>query len=433
MTLGTDETPSATSNPSPSNSFELDPDEITPSINEKKRLKSRSVSFAPTVDEIEIPSRTSPSYEYRRQDYLDALVDSYKIQTAVHLSFPNMEEKKYVPKTNRTRLTPHWREHRLRHLMNKLEELALWDREEEMKQSQAQFLREQKLEQIADRQRNHDLCLHLMRQRHESEMESAVLLDRSTSQINDELRKSSIAQAKRLQHSLSLSSIPSAVEKRKSKEKQLNSVELFQTPLGRYRQFEMTMKNKLEKIEEQSPSSRDWKLMSRSIYPSIPNHVVPLFSETYVSLLNLPDAYLANKSPQYRQAPHASSPDYETRRRAYSNRDVRVPLKDHLETDEEEMEEPRSASRNDSTITGKRSLPNHSRIHERSLTDDFNTLTKSSFDTTKRMIPNLSQLPIEKSFRNSSFVPHSFPAERHEEKWKNSPFTPMKYSNEILA
>ncbi|CAF4796154.1 unnamed protein product, partial [Rotaria magnacalcarata] len=59
--------------------------------------------------------------------------------------------------------------------MNKLEELSLWDREEELKVIQAQFLREQKLEQIQDRQRNHDLCLQLMRQRHESEIESAVL------------------------------------------------------------------------------------------------------------------------------------------------------------------------------------------------------------------------------------------------------------------
>ncbi|CAF4700871.1 unnamed protein product, partial [Rotaria magnacalcarata] len=79
-----------------------------------------------------------------------------------------------VPKTSHSRINPNWREHRTRRLMNRLEELSLWDREEELKASQAQALREQKWEQILDRQRNHDLCLSLMRQRHESEMESAI-------------------------------------------------------------------------------------------------------------------------------------------------------------------------------------------------------------------------------------------------------------------
>ena len=101
-------------------------------------------------------------------------------------------------KQHRTRLNPNWREHRIRHLMNKLEELSLWDREEELKASQAQFLREQKLEQIQDRQRNHDLCLNLMRQRHESEMESAVLLDRGANGINDENTSATIARAMNL-------------------------------------------------------------------------------------------------------------------------------------------------------------------------------------------------------------------------------------------
>ncbi|CAF1238935.1 unnamed protein product [Adineta steineri] len=82
--------------------------------------------------------------------------------------------------------------------MNKLEELSLWDREEQLKVSQAQFLREQKFEQIQDRQRYNDLCLRLMRQRHESEMESAVLLDQIANHINNEHINTTIAQTMKL-------------------------------------------------------------------------------------------------------------------------------------------------------------------------------------------------------------------------------------------
>lgn len=284
---------------------------------EKKRLKARSVSFAPTVDEFEIPSRTSPAYEYRRQDFLDALVDSYKVQTAVNLSFALNNEEKYRPKTTRSRANLQGREHRIRHLMNKVEELSLWDREEELKGSQARFLREQKLEQIIDRQRNNDLCWNLMRQRHESEMESAVLLDRRPSKFDDEWRKSSIAQARRLPHSSSLTSIPTAVQ--------------WRSPTGRFRHFQTQMNDKVEKLNERFPS------VAPRRYASVPANVVPLFSETYLSLMNLP----ARIRPK-------SNSDEETRRRAHSSRDVRVPLKENINNNARDDERRR---------TGKASLP----------------------------------------------------------------------------
>ncbi|CAF1238952.1 unnamed protein product [Adineta steineri] len=75
-------------------------------LDNKRRnlLKSRSVSFASTVEEYEIPARSSFSSDCL-SDYIDALVDSYKLQTLVNL-FPLYEEKKYVPKTTRSRLNP---------------------------------------------------------------------------------------------------------------------------------------------------------------------------------------------------------------------------------------------------------------------------------------------------------------------------------------
>ncbi|CAF4467715.1 unnamed protein product, partial [Adineta steineri] len=70
-------------------------------LDNKRRnlLKSRSVSFAPTVEEYEIPARSSVSSDCS-SDYIDALVDSYKLQTSINL-FPLYEEKKYVLKTTR--------------------------------------------------------------------------------------------------------------------------------------------------------------------------------------------------------------------------------------------------------------------------------------------------------------------------------------------
>ncbi|CAF1438421.1 unnamed protein product [Adineta steineri] len=57
-------------------------------------LKSRSFSFVPTVEEYEIPAGSSVSSDCL-SDYIDALVDSYKLQTSINL-FLLYEEKKYV-------------------------------------------------------------------------------------------------------------------------------------------------------------------------------------------------------------------------------------------------------------------------------------------------------------------------------------------------
>ena len=254
------------------------------------RFKTRSVSFAPTVEEFEIPARSSSfSSDHASNDYLDALVESYKVQSSAHL-YPLYEDKPYVPKTSRTRLNPNWREHRTRHLMNKPEALSLWDREEEMKASQAQFLREQKLEQIQDRQRNHDLCLHLMRQRHESEMESAVLLDRAATGANDELTRSTIAQAVHLAGDPTM--LPATLKRRvRHEQEQLSAPK---TPIGRFRQFETTMSNKLEKINDKLQPDREIMRAYSPHYTSIPSSVVPLFSETYATLLALPETYSSN-------------------------------------------------------------------------------------------------------------------------------------------
>lgn len=319
--------------------------------------KSRSVNFASTSDDVETPkSRSKPSTNTRTSssttttttskfksshkpvDFVDALVESYKLETSN--TSPIKEEKKYVPKTSRTRLNPNWREHRTRRLMNKLEELSLWDREEELKASQAQSLREQKWEQIQDRQRNHDLCLNLMRQRHESEMESAVTLDRQATGINDENTSATIARAMNLASPANVLAYdlptPPQTLKRRVRQDQEKSVE-FKTPIGRLRQFENTMENKLEKINQKLQPDREIMRAYSPYRTSIPPTAVPLFSETYAALLTVPDTNAPNKYNQYHYgvAPHsfhspqhASSPDYEARLRSYSNRDVRVPLKE---------------------------------------------------------------------------------------------------------
>ena len=380
----------------------------------QNRSITRSVSFAPMVEEIEIPSRYDPSYISSRpsMDYIDALVESYKIQTATHLYPWYEEEKKYVPKTTRTRLTPNWREHRIRHLMNKLEALSLWDREEELKVSQAQFLREQKLEQIHDRQRNHDLCLNLMRHRHESEMESAVLLDRGATGVNDEVTNDTIARAVNLASTTS-STLPYALKRRVRQNEE--KIPIYRTPIGRYRQFETTMNNKLEKINEKSPT--DWRILRgySSYRTLIPPTVVPLFSETYTALLALPDAYSSQR--YYRSSPlHASSPDYETRLRSHSNRDVRVPFNEEMTEDETNYYENdgnyRSNSLRRSTpLTSNLVSSSHdfsfihspqpisNSIHQRSLNDDLNAIAKFSVEngrTTLRDMTNSSNMMSNK-------------------------------------
>ena len=316
--------------------------------------KSRSVNFASTSDDVEPPksrsktstnARTSSSTtsksrsSYKPVDFVDALVESYKLETSG--TSPTREEKKYVAKTSRSRLNPNWREHRTRRLMNKLEELSLWDREEELKAAQAQSLREQKWEQIQDRQRNHDLCLNLMRQRHESEMESAVTLDRQAAGINDENTSATIARAMNLASpanvlAYDLPTPPQAL-KRRVRQEQEKAVE-FKTPIGRLRQFENNMENKLEKINQKLQPDREIMRAYSPYRTSVPPTAVPLFSETYAALLTIPpDGNTSSKYNQYHYgvAPHsfhspqhAPSPDYEARLRSYSNRDVRVPLKE---------------------------------------------------------------------------------------------------------
>ena len=413
------------------------------------RLKSRSVSFAPTVDEFEIPARSSFSSGHRPTDFIDALVESYLLQSSANFYPVVHEEKKYVPKTSRSRLIPNWREHRTRRLMNKLEAMSLWDREEEMKASQAQFLREQKLEQIQDRQRNHDLCLHLMRQRHESEMESAVLLDRAASGINEENTRATIAQAMQLASpanvlAYSLPAPPQSLKRRVRQEQE--QVVNAKTPLGRFRQFETSMDNKAEKINQKlKPDLAIMRAYSPACM-SIPPNVVPLFSETYAAILAIPDTYTPNKYNQYhygvasylhKAVPHAPSPDYETRVRSYSNRDVRVPFKDHLndsihlEDDDADYNRRSFSSRISASPTRRAghivsstatSLYDHappppfdtsrdysfihsrqpisSSIHHRSLNDDLIAITRFSLDTSKKPSANTLDLYGDASIDN---------------------------------
>ncbi|CAF0761149.1 unnamed protein product [Rotaria sordida] len=316
---------------------------------EKSTSKSRAINFDSTTNDDDkngsrsrskylINTRSSKSSR-RPVDFIDTLVESYKLETKNDRS-PTREEMKYVPKTHRSRLNPNWREHRTRRLMNKLEELSLWDREEELKASQAQSLREQKWEQIQDRQRNHDLCLHLMRQRHESEMESAVKLDRAATGINDENTNATIATAMNLASPSNVLAYdlptPPQILKRRVRQDEENSLE-YKTPIGRYRQFEKNMNNKVDKINQKLQPDREIMRAYNPYYTPIPSTVVPLFSETYSALLSVPDASpSSNKYNQHyygaasylHQPQRASSPDYETRLRSYSNRDVRVPLKE---------------------------------------------------------------------------------------------------------
>jgi len=318
--------------------------------------------------------------------------------------------------------------------MNKLEELSLWDREEELKASQAQCLREQKLEQIQDRQRNHDLCFNLMRQRHESEMESAVLLDPKANSINDENINSTITRTMNLASpdailAYDLPTPPYSLKRHVQKEQE--KIPIYKTPIGRYRQFETNMNNKLDKINEKLQP--DWQIMRayNPYYTSIPSTVVPLFSETYAALLTVPDTYSSNRFNQYhygipsyleQSSPHASSPDYETRVRSYSTRDVRVPLKEENNDDSDDDYHNRSPRRSTSLIsstgsslydcskTREHSLihsrqPISTSIHQRSLNDDLNALTYYSYETSKRNLQNIPDNILTKTRSSSSSIP----------------------------
>ena len=390
-------------------SQEINEENIDNKTEEKETTtsKTRSVNFAGTrVDDKEesescsannlytnSPSRTSR----RPNDFIDTLVESYKIETSNGTS-STREEKKYEPKTNRSRLNPNWREHRTRRLMNKLEELSLWDREEELKAAQAQSLREQKWEQIQDRQRNHDLCLNLMRQRHESEMISAVTLDRAAAIVNDESTSATIA------NTMSLASTANALANGIPLSPQVNKRRIRQegeqpsepkTPIGRYRQFERSMANKLEKINQKLQPDREIMRAYNPYYTAMSSTTTPLFSETYSTLLSVPDAYSLNKYNQYHygvasylhQPQHASSPDYETRLRSYSNRDVRVPLKEQADEcnyydDDNTDEHRRSCPTDNDLYTKYRPNPTisnyYTKYHSNLIDDDYHRKYRSN-------------------------------------------------------
>ncbi|CAF2782240.1 unnamed protein product [Rotaria sp. Silwood2] len=455
--------------------------------NRRNLLKSRSVSFAPMVEEIEIPSSRHSSFSSTHPpvDFVDVLVESYRLETSNNL-FPLNEEKTYIPKTTRTRLNPNWREHRMRRLMNKLEELSLWDREQELKATQAQILREQKLEQIQDRQRNHDLCLQLMRQRHDSEMESAILLDRAANNVNDENTSATIAQAMNLASpanvlAYDLPTPPQTIKRRvrQEQDKLLN----LKTPIGRYRQFETTMNNKVDKINQKLKP--DWPIMRAysPYYTPIPSSFVPLFSETYIGLLSLPDIHSFNRHNQYhygvtsylnQSPPHASSPDHETRLRSHAKRDVRVPLKEQINDsmryndDDDDNDEYNHARFNSSqpkrstnivsssasslydgstlTYTPGESSLIHSRqplsnsIHQRSLNDDLNAITNFSLETSKQILRSISGSSNGALTKNrSSSVPTNKRVkfidqdDDHEENFNSNKSSRMMYQPEMIS
>ncbi|CAF0862024.1 unnamed protein product [Didymodactylos carnosus] len=433
-----------------------------------KKLDQSNDDTRSQVDDIrpQLTKKLDQSYssknrsQYNRPiDFVDALVNSYKVETNIPYT-SNNEEKKYVPKTSHTRLNPNWREHRTRRLMNKLEELSLWDREEEMKYKQAEWLREQKWEQIQDRQRNHDLCFNLMKARHESEMESAVTLDNH--QNDDFNTRNTILKTLQLS---SLNNVidydipmpPQTLKRRVKQQLQQDQSDHLEprTPIGRYRQFESTMEHKMDKINDKlKPDTEIMRAYGHHAYiPPVP----VLFSETYGRLLTSPSSY-ESPSPSASSSSYRSnylhgnerfsSPDYETKLRSYSKRDVRVPLKD-LETihssyydqsgDDDNISDyypssyrigsgiglqkqrshysppkrttasalydcsmttPRnydedyyspkayhhSTSAGDSLL---KTTNNHTSIHERSLNDDLNTISRFSLETSKKILQNL--------------------------------------------
>ena len=191
------------------------------------------------------------------------------------------------------------------------------------------------------------------------------------------------------------------------------------------------MNNKLEKINQKLQPDREIMRAYSPYRTSIPPTVVPLFSETYSALLSVPDTYSSNRYNQYHygvasylhQSPqHASSPDYETRLRSHSNRDVRVPLKEQIndntnyDDDDNDYNNSRlssSPSRRPTNLVSNTALslydysPSantsreysliHSRqpisnsIHQRSLNDDLNAITQFSNETSKNILRNITE------------------------------------------
>jgi hypothetical protein len=64
------------------------------------------------------------------------------------------------------------RDHRQKRLTNKLEQFELWDIEQSAKQKQYELAREQRYKNIMERLKSQEFCVNLMRQRHESDLET---------------------------------------------------------------------------------------------------------------------------------------------------------------------------------------------------------------------------------------------------------------------
>ena len=199
------------------------------------------------------------------------------------------------------------------------------------------------------------------------------------------------------------------------------------------------MNNKLDKINQKLQPDRQIMRAYSPYHGSIPATVVPLFSETYASLLSIPDTYSTNRYNHYhyggtsylhQSPPHASSPDNETRIRSHSNRDVRVPLKEqaneinnHDDDDYNHSRFSSSPSRRSTNLvsTTASSLydcstvvntpreysfihspqPTSNKIQYRSLNDDLNAITQFSHETSKTILQNIT----ESSKNRSSSVP----------------------------
>lgn len=152
---------------SSSNEEDLQPTKPT---EKRSKSKSRSVSFNPNVELFEIPSRTElvELEKLSRRDFLDVLFESYRLETSSSFPSFSLDEKKYVPRTSRSRSNPQWRQDRIKSFTDKIEDFQLWNRDEERKTSREEFSRREKLEQIRDRLRNQDVSLQLMRHRHQT-------------------------------------------------------------------------------------------------------------------------------------------------------------------------------------------------------------------------------------------------------------------------
>jgi len=76
------------------------------------------------------------------------------------------------------------RENRQKRLVNKLEQFELWDMEQEQKQRQYELAREQRYKNIMERLKSQDICVNLMKRRHESDLETTRDLE---TYLNDHL------------------------------------------------------------------------------------------------------------------------------------------------------------------------------------------------------------------------------------------------------